>query len=51
MRETGSRKPRVSQRCDVCKEERLSVLEGDRYICEVCLDGEPEPEAAVPAKI
>lgn len=28
---------RVSDHCDICKEERMSVLEGDKYVCEVCL--------------
>ncbi|MDY6765854.1 MAG: hypothetical protein SVW77_00645 [Candidatus Nanohaloarchaea archaeon] len=31
----------VSDRCDVCMEERLSVRESGRYICEICLDGNP----------
>lgn len=44
------RRPQVAERCDVCMEERLSVLEGDSYICEVCLDGSPpagEPRVKV----
>lgn len=32
---------KVAEFCDVCKEERLSVLDGDNYICEFCLDGRP----------
>ncbi|MDY6769974.1 MAG: hypothetical protein SVU88_03305 [Candidatus Nanohaloarchaea archaeon] len=41
MARSGKRQPRVSDRCDVCMEARLSVREGGRYICEICLDGNP----------
>lgn len=30
----------VAEHCDVCKQERISVREGDTYVCEVCLDQE-----------
>ncbi len=30
----------VADHCDVCKEERISVREGDTFVCEVCLDQE-----------
>lgn len=45
MRENGpgTGKPKVAEQCDICMEERLSVLEGNMYICEVCLDGDPAP--------
>lgn len=30
--------PRVAGRCDICMAERISVREGDTYLCEECLD-------------
>lgn len=30
----------VAEQCDLCKQERISVREGDTFICEVCLDQE-----------
>lgn len=42
----ADRQSAVAEQCDVCMEERTSVREGDLYICEVCLDGNPPVMAA-----
>lgn len=36
--EPESAEPRVAERCDICRAERISVREGETYLCEVCLD-------------
>lgn len=41
----------MAEFCDVCKTERLSVLEGEKYICEVCLDVRPAAGEGAKVKV
>ncbi len=36
----------IADRCDVCMAARTSIREGDIYVCEVCLDGDPPVQDA-----
>ncbi|MDY6761898.1 MAG: hypothetical protein SVY41_02530 [Candidatus Nanohaloarchaea archaeon] len=51
MTRNGGRQGPVSDRCDVCMEERMSVRESGRYICEICLDGNPPVDRPSTVKV